>query len=90
MICSICGRNIPDNCTSKHHLIPRCKKGRVLIVCCTDCGEQIHKLFTIKELENEYNTLESLKAHPKMQTWIRWIRKKREFGFCMKSKKRKK
>lgn len=56
---------------------------------CIDCGDQIHNIFSNKELEREYNTLEKLIAHPPMQKWIKWIRKKKTFGICMKQKKRK-
>lgn len=88
-ICSICNRQLHEIHAERHHLTPRCKDGKESIIVCVDCGNQIHKLFTIKELEYKYNTLELLLAHPNIQTWIRWIKNKKEFGFCMKEKKRK-
>jgi len=88
-ICSICGRSMPDKYAEKHHLIPKCKKGSITIDVCIDCGNQIHQIFTVKELTKIYNTLESLLAHPKIQEWKKWVQDK-GFGICMKSKKRKK
>lgn len=88
MNCSICNRDTPEQYQEKHHLTPKCKKGKETTFVCKDCGNQIHELFTISELNNFYDTVEKLKAHPKVQTWIQWIRKK-PFGVCMKRKKRK-
>ena len=88
--CSICDRTIPHKIwKEKHHLIPRCKRGKEKIPVCVDCGNQIHQLFSIKELRDTYNTVETLKQSERLQTWIRWIRNKSGFGFCMKAKKRK-
>jgi hypothetical protein len=89
MKCSICGRITPQCCLEQHHLTPRSidKKSDKIEVC-IDCGNQIHVLFTLKELKNNYNTLKKLLANDKIQQWIRWIRKKTEFGVCMKAKKK--
>jgi hypothetical protein len=89
--CSICHRETPDVYLEDHHLVPRCKKGKNTIVLCTDCADQVHLLFNVKELRDTYNTLESLLSNEKIQTWIKWIRKKpQEFGsVCMKHLKRK-
>lgn len=89
LICSICLREVPEVYFEYHHLTPRCKKGKEKIGVCCDCGNQIHKLFTIKELKNQYNTLEVLLSNEKIQKWIKWIRKKpNNFGFCMKELKK--
>lgn len=86
--CQICRRLTPDTYLEKHHLTPRCKKGKEKIPVCCDCGNQIHNLFTNKELETEYNSIESLLANDRVQKWIRWIRKRHDFGVCMKTLKR--
>lgn len=88
--CSICQRDTPYEYTEKHHLIPRCKKGKKTptIPVCNDCGNYVHQIFTEKELAKEYNTLEKLLADPKIQKWIAWIKNKKKFGICMKRKKR--
>ena len=86
--CSICRRNAPDEYTEKHHLVPKSRKGKKTIIVCHDCGNQIHKIFSNKELEKQYNSLESILANEEIQKWIKWIQKKKRFGFCMKSKKK--
>jgi len=54
--CSLCGRITPKQYAEKHHLIPKSKEGKVTIDVCCNCGDQVHKLFTNKELEKEYHT----------------------------------
>jgi len=103
IICSICKRNTPTNLVEEHHLIPRSiasrnkyakmsqlENGKETISVCCDCGNQIHQLFTEKELADTYNTLEKLLSHEQMQKWIKWVSKKtNDFAICMKTKKRK-
>lgn len=85
--CRLCERPTPEKYQEKHHLTPRCKKGKETVLVCIDCANQIHEIFTISELNILYNTIESLKNHPKVQTWIKWV-KDRPFGICMKRKKK--
>lgn len=88
IICPICRRETPEAYIEKHHLVPRVKHGKETIDVCCDCGDQLHNIFSIKELEYIYNTLETILANERVKTWIRWIRKKKEFGtVCMKEKK---
>ena len=86
--CSFCNRETPKQYLEDHHLTPRSKGGKIKVPVCCDCGDQIHNIFTNKELEILYNTVEAIRSHEKMRAWIKWIRKKKEFGFCMKLKKR--
>jgi hypothetical protein len=88
MNCNLCGRFTNEDNREKHHLIPRAKGGKSTEYVCVDCGNQIHKLFTNNELKKDFNTIEKLKANDKVQTWIRWVQKKHDFGVCMKAKKR--
>ena len=89
-ICALCNRSIPDEIfVERHHLIPASKGGKKTERFCIDCGDQVHKLFTLNELRDVYNTVEKLKSDSRVQTWISWVRKKRTFGICMKKKKRK-
>ena len=85
--CRICKRAVLKQFLEKHHLVPKAKKGKEIILVCCDCGNQIHKLFSIKELTKQYNSLEKLLNNEKIQRWIEWIRKRKEFGICMKAKK---
>ena len=89
LICTLCKRDV--EILHKHHLIPKSKRGRETIKVCRSCVEMIHVLFTNKELANEYNTLEKLKASPKIKKYVRWIKKyvkKERITIARKKKKR--
>lgn len=89
IICAICRRYTPTNLVENHHLTPASKGGKKksTIKVCVDCGDQIHNLFTLNELRDDYNTLNKLLQHPKIQKWIKWVHKK-PIGICMKRKKK--
>lgn len=40
------------------------------------CHRQIHALFTERELARDYHSVEAILAHPEMQKFVAWIRKK--------------
>jgi hypothetical protein len=88
--CPICERIVPNGCWEKHHLIPKSKKGKEIIKVCISCGDALHKIFTLKDMKNNYNNIEIINQHPDIQKWKKWISKKpNDFNICMKSKKRK-
>lgn len=88
MNCPFCNRETPEEFQEKHHLIPKSKKGKDTVLVCSDCGDMIHQLFKVSELKTKLNTVDKIKAEPKMQTWISWISKKtNSFGVCMARKK---
>eukprot|EP01126_Amoeba_proteus_P064730 TRINITY_DN9094_c0_g1_i1.p1 TRINITY_DN9094_c0_g1~~TRINITY_DN9094_c0_g1_i1.p1 ORF type:complete len:215 (-),score=34.96 TRINITY_DN9094_c0_g1_i1:300-944(-) len=85
--CLICERFMP---LTKHHLVPRethtwYKKHHGMthvelhtgIMICRPCHSSIHKFIDNKTMAAEYNTLEKLLEHPKVQTWIPYIRKRK-------------
>jgi hypothetical protein len=87
-VCELCRR---AGCgLTKHHLIPRTRhankrnkreferaevKQRVAWIC-RACHNHVHALFTEKTLEREFNTLESLGAHPEVAKFVEWIKTK--------------
>ena len=83
--CELCARTTQP--PTEHHLIPRARhnkkvkrdlgkdRNKVAMIC-RPCHSQLHKLFTEKELEREYYTIELLKAHPDVQAWIEWVSKR--------------
>jgi hypothetical protein len=84
-LCGLDGLRLTD-----HHLIPRARHNKKVrrdhgeernktADTCRPCHDQLHKLFTEKELERQYNTIEKLKAHPDVQNWIAWRRKHPNF-----------
>lgn len=103
MNCPICQRDTPEYCQEEHHLIPKAickrqkyhglpqlKKDNRTITVCVDCGNQLHKLFTEKELADRYNTLDKILEQPSVQTWAKWVGKKPSSFYinCSTKKKR--
>lgn len=43
---------------------------------CRPCHGFIHKVLTEKQLELEYNTVESLRAHPEIAKFVGWVAKR--------------
>jgi hypothetical protein len=87
--CKLC--EIEELVLTSHHLIPRARHNKKVVRdlgderrktadTCRPCHKQLHALFTEKELEREYNTIEKLKAHPGVQKWIEWKRKRPNLG----------
>lgn len=87
--CPICKRDVPNEYQEKHHLVPKCRKGKETITLCCNCGDMLHKIFTNKELEKEYNSLDKILSKREVKNWIKWVSKKNHsFSVCMKSKKK--
>jgi 5-methylcytosine-specific restriction endonuclease McrA len=72
-ICELCNRNV--SIITKHHLIPLQKGGKKFetLSLCTTCHQQIHALFTNRELATHYHTLESLRRDEKIIKYLRFI-----------------
>lgn len=99
IICPICKRNTPECYQEEHHLIPksiakRNKYAKVpdikeTITLCVNCADQLHQLFTEKELADNYRTIVAIMANEEVQNWVKWIQKKpNDFSVCMRGKKR--
>ncbi len=73
-ICPMCGQEMdkPD----RHHLIPKQKKGSETVDIHRCCHDKIHSIFTNRELERDYNTIEAIKSHPEIQKFIKWLSKR--------------
>lgn len=81
--CAICGR---EETLTRHHLIPRTRHAnkrnkrdfdrtevKTTVGMCRACHSQIHAVLSEKELEREYRTVESLRAHPEIAKFAAWI-----------------
>ena len=77
-ICPICNRILGTQNTSKHHLIPKSRGGKdsELIEIHNICHQKIHSVFSLKELRDEFNTVEKLVEHEEMVKFIKWVAKK--------------
>lgn len=71
--CPLCER--PMYHGSDHHLVPRSRGGKATQAICNDCHKAIHALFTNKELEQKYNTVESLLADERFAKMAKFLSK---------------
>lgn len=83
--CALCRRAVPR--LTRHHLIPRTRhhnrrnkrdfaRGDVhqrIAWLCPACHRQIHAVLSEKELERDYNTVDSLRAHPTIRRFADWL-----------------
>ena len=76
--CPLCGRVMPSQECSEHHLIPVVKGGRngSTVTLHRVCHSKIHSMFTEKELRDSYDTIAKLKGNEKIRDFIKWINKK--------------
>lgn len=92
-ICALCGRPIPPGVPqSSHHLIPKLKGGKdgPQVLLHHICHKEIHATLTESELARAWNTPEALRAHPRLEKFIRWVRKRPpEFASLTKGGRRK-
>jgi len=85
--CGLCGRTVQR--LTRHHLVPRTrhknKRNKKMfhrqevhrtVELCGPCHRHIHVKIPNKELEREYNTLETLKAHPDVERFVEWVKGK--------------
>ncbi|MEM9283382.1 MAG: HNH endonuclease [Verrucomicrobiota bacterium] len=77
-ICPLCGRPIPPELESRHHLIPKLKGGKhgPVAVLHTICHSKIHSLFSESELARTYYTIEALRQHEDVDGFVTWVQKR--------------
>ncbi len=86
--CELCKRHPIE--VTRHHLIPRARHrkgstrrrftreeatGRVALLC-RACHRFIHSRLTEREMADEFDTMEKLRAHPDIDTFVNWIANK--------------
>jgi hypothetical protein len=69
--CPLCERPILRS--SDHHLVPKCREGKAKEKICADCHEAIHALFSNKELEGEYSSVEALLGNERFRATVKFI-----------------
>ena len=67
---------MPPGSYNKHHLIPKCKKGKETITIHKMCHNAIHSTFTDTQLKQRYNTIEALKSDEDIIKFVEWIQTK--------------
>lgn len=75
--CPICLHDYQRTELTRHHLVPKSRKGRDTVLICVPCHKQIHAIFAEKELERRFNSIEALVAADEFRSWVRWIRKRK-------------
>jgi hypothetical protein len=86
--CPICER--PNYHPSDHHMVPRSRGGKTTETICQDCHKAIHAVFTNKELESTYHTVDALMGNEEFAKMAKFISKQDPAGkvTTRKSKRR--
>ncbi len=75
-VCPLCLRPIPAEARqSLHHLVPKLKGGKrgPVVRLHQICHSEIHATLTEAELARNYNTVEALRAHPRLAKFLGWV-----------------
>lgn len=78
-ICPLCGRPIPENVPqSQHHLVPKLRggKGGPVVLLHHICHREIHAALSESDLARHFNTVEALRAHPRLAKFAVWVAKR--------------
>ena len=78
--CELCQREV-DRFTV-HHLVPRARGGRFgpTARLCPTCHRQLHALFSEATLAEELNSIALLRANPRVNSYLKWVRKQKGAG----------
>ena len=71
--CALCEREVAR--VTRHHVRPRSLGGTATEPLCPGCHRQVHALYTNRTLAAELDTIEKLRADPRIQSYLRWARK---------------
>ncbi len=86
LLCPLCERAIPAAQRDAHHLVPKSKGGRRTEFLHRVCHRQIHALLTETQLARQFNTVESLREHPDLATFLDWVKTKPD-DFMVRTRK---
>src|SRR3954466_15133273 len=77
--CALCNREVPAALITLHHLHPKSRGGKAeqRVLLCKPCHKPLHAMFSNIELEKLDPPLEALRAAPKLQPFLKWIRKQK-------------
>ena len=76
--CPLCDRECPESIIQRHHLKTRRKDRHDIEKICRECHRTIHGLFSIKELRDSsqsLDTVEGLLSNPEFSKALSFIRK---------------
>ena len=79
-LCPLCGRDIPRELESRHHLVPKLKGGKTtaenIVVLHRPCHDKIHAVFSEAECARRYPTIELLLEDDRIAKFASWIAKR--------------
>lgn len=77
MNCPICQREMIEGPSiDGHHLIPKTHKGTEKTLMHKICHVKLHSVFTTREMQHYYHTIERLLESDHIQKFIKWVAKK--------------
>jgi|SRR4051812_8218199 5-methylcytosine-specific restriction protein A len=78
-VCSLCERLVPSRLITLHHLKPKQRGGKAhhRTPLCKPCHKQLHATYSNKELDQQLNSIESLRQAAELQSFLVWIRKQK-------------
>lgn len=76
--CPICNREMNDETSNVHHLIPQLKGGRKgpTVRLHVVCHSKIHSIWSEGELRDNYDTVDKIMSDDRMVTFSKWVSKK--------------
>ena len=86
LLCPLCERAIPPAQRDAHHLVPKSKGGRHTEFLHRVCHRQIHALLTETQVARQFNTVEALREHPELATFLDWVKTKPD-DFMVRTRK---
>jgi hypothetical protein len=75
MSCPLCKREL-GSVTDQHHLKPRTFGGKEKVQIHKICHNKIHSVFTERELDKYYHTIERLLENEHIVKFVKWVSKK--------------
>ena len=74
--CPLCGREMVEGpSVDRHHWVPRKEGGGHWDYLHRICHKKLHNLFSERELARVYNNAETLRAHPEIEKFVKWVRR---------------
>lgn len=73
--CPLCKRPMPEGSYNAHHLIPATFKGREVVNLHKVCHDMLHHIFSEREMEHHYNTIDRILEHDAVASFVKWVKK---------------
>ena len=75
--CPLCGRPMVAGASvDEHHLLPKSCGGKIKELIHRICHRKIHATLNERELANHFSNWASLKQHPEIAVFVKWISSK--------------